>query len=105
MTNGVAPGSLAVSSWVLGSNRTINPFFEAPQAMLPLIRNARPPNIFCSARPGCSPISERIREASASLMGIGLLQSKERHPGAERTMPAIAFAEHDRRESDDNMPI
>jgi len=37
----------------------------ALMAMLPSIRNARPPNIFVSVSPGPVPIRNRIRSASS----------------------------------------
>src|SRR5204862_315344 len=62
----IARGSRAAAA-PSGSTRTrIPPWPLAAIAMLPPIKNARPPNIFCSVRPARSPSKVRMRAASSS---------------------------------------
>ena len=55
------------SSDCMGSTRTIRPPWPlAATAMFPATRNARPPNIFCSVRPGSPATRFRTRLAESS---------------------------------------
>src|SRR5258708_3026329 len=71
---GVACDFATSASDCSGSTRTSRPPSPlAAIAMLPPMRNARPPNIFCSVSPASPATRSRMRVASASSYDIGLL--------------------------------
>ena len=65
-----APGRVDASLLASTPIRTISSSPTTPTAMFPLIMKAIPPNIFCSVKPGRSPILARTSSAIASLYAM-----------------------------------
>src|ERR1700754_4011015 len=65
-TNGRTPGLVRASCSPVGPNRTINSSECTPTVMLPLVRKARPPNIFLARTAGSTSRRSCSRSASVS---------------------------------------
>src|SRR5262245_17511643 len=87
-----------------GSTRTrIPPWPLAATAMLPFIRNARPPNIFCSVTPLSPETRSRMRAASSSSYAIGR-DTRSVSTMADLDELALALPQATKELSDDGRP-